>query len=180
MIDIRLKPRILNEKVMKKLENLKILRRLAITKTAQAAATGEVVDDKIYVANSKWGSHMLLCCGCNKTKVELATHPDNEEVILVSKGRHKSIFIVVAIAKRQELDELIKKRKLSEKNFLALKMVYNDPNLSFFTMLANTPHCEVTSPGAGNPPCFYVTESSELPLNLIDLGEYGVQVDFGR
>ena len=44
-------------------------------------------------------------------------------------------------------------------------------------MLADVPHGEAIVPVAGKPaPSFYVTESRDLPLDVIDLRKYRLRV----
>ncbi|MDD9989429.1 MAG: hypothetical protein OXQ31_24395 [Spirochaetaceae bacterium] len=44
-------------------------------------------------------------------------------------------------------------------------------------MLADVPHGEAIVPAAGNPaPSFYVSESRDLPLDVIDLRKYRLRV----
>ena len=54
---------------------------------------------------------------------------------------------------------------------------YNDPETSFLVMLAGVRHGEAIVPAAGNPSSsFYVTESRDLPLDIIDLRKYRLRV----
>ena len=54
---------------------------------------------------------------------------------------------------------------------------YNDPEATFFVMLADVPHGEAIVPVADKPAAsFYVTESRDLPLDVIDLRKYRLRV----
>ena len=54
---------------------------------------------------------------------------------------------------------------------------YNDPDTSFFVVLAGVPHGEAIVPAPSKPaPSFYVTETRDLPLDLIDLRMYRLRM----
>jgi len=169
---IKLKPRIIDEKIMDKLEELNLVKRMIPKEGVRSVRLMEAVDDIIYVADPKFGSHMLLRVRLNSPVPILGTHPEREEFILINREKRKPLFVIIALHKHKELEKLIEENSLSKADFLALEMVYNDPNLSFFTMLNGTPHCELTSLDRGPPPYFFVTEPSDLPWDPIDLNEY--------
>jgi hypothetical protein len=65
---------------------------------------------------------------------------------------------------------------LSGRDFVLVKVKYNDPLVSVFTMLRDTVHCEVVLEGAGQPPVFFVTEPSRLRMDRLKLAGYDVRV----
>jgi hypothetical protein len=80
------------------------------------------------------------------------------------------------MCKRAELEGKIKNRTLVAQDFLALRMKFNDPEVSFFTMLKDVPHGEVTVDGPERCASFYVTEPRDILIDQIDLCEYKLQV----
>jgi len=65
---------------------------------------------------------------------------------------------------------------VSPADFVCLRVKWNDPEVSFFTMLADVPHGEAITAAEGRNPTFYVTESRDLPNDLFDLGGYELTV----
>jgi hypothetical protein len=162
-------PVLSTEMVLDQLEQKNLIRKFHCSKKALLAKEGEVVDDYVYTTDPRWGSHALLCVGFNKTTIQLASHPDNEEFLLFSDAGHtKPLYILIGLHKRNEFVELVELKKITDKDFILLKTIFNDPKLSIFTMLAGTPHAEVTVLGSGRPPCFFVTEPANLPMEPID------------
>jgi len=53
---------------------------------------------------------------------------------------------------------------LTESDFMALTLKYNDPAVSIFTMLRDTVHFEIAARGRRQSPVFFVTEPSRLRL----------------
>jgi len=55
-------------------------------------------------------------------------------------------------------------------------VTYNDPYVSFFTMLADVPHGEASADAEGRPPSFYVTEPCDMGIAFTDFGNYELGV----
>ena len=59
--------------------------------------------------------------------------------------------------------------RLTAADFVMIECRYDHAETSFFVMLAGVPMASPSSPVAGKPPpSFYVTESRDLPLDVID------------
>jgi len=130
----------------------------------------------LYATDKRLGSHMLICVGVNRSKVALNYHPDSEDFILINDGRkQKPLYLIIGLHPSSKLEKLTESGGLSEKDFIAMEMVF-DPALSFFTMYEDTPHCEWTPSGEGAAPVFFVTEPSELPLKHCVLKDYTLSV----
>ncbi len=56
-------------------------------------------------------------------------------------------------------------------------MRYNDPEVSFFTMLREVPHGEATAEVPGRPATFYVTEPRDMGTDLTPFGDYRLVVE---
>jgi hypothetical protein len=61
---------------------------------------------------------------------------------------------------------------LKEEDFLTLRLKFNDPKVSFFTMLKDVPHGEAVGVSDARPPSFYVTRSDGFDVEFIDLDSY--------
>lgn len=176
MKPIFVSPVLINKRILEQLEQKGLIQRFHCSQRALSAKENEVVDDFIYTTNPLWGPHALLCVGLNKTVIELASHPDNEDFILFNdSGPAKPLYLLISIHKRNELCELIKAQRITSEDFILLEVVFNDPQLSIFTMLANTPHAEVTVSGNAPAPCFFVTEPANLTTEPIE-GDYKIMM----
>ena len=80
---------------------------------------------------------------------------------------YKELYIVFALDKIDTFSKKLSKNNLTSKDFIAIEVVYNEPNLSFFTILKNTVHCEVVKDENKQHPIFFVAESSHLKNNKI-------------
>jgi hypothetical protein len=129
--------------------------------------TGTV--DILYTSNRKFGSHRLMCIGKRTKKVKLCYHFDNEDFIFINPSNidYQKLYLVFALDKIDVFNKKFYKNILTNKDFLAVEIVYNDPKLSFFTMLKKTVHCEVVKNEDKQHPVFFVTESSGLKNNKI-------------
>ncbi len=176
-MELVLKARPVTEEAMSILEERGLLQRLLPPAEVLDAAEGTVAVEYVYVADARYGAHMLICAGFNRSTVELAIHPEREEFLLINEGREqKPLILVIALHPEMELRRLVAVGKLTADDFWALEMKFNDPRLSFFTMNAFTPHCEWTVPGPGPASVFFVTEPSDLGVQPIDMGDYALQI----
>ncbi len=126
--------------------------------------------DHIYRSDEKYGGHSLIRCAIDNPEfTAFATHPDNEEFLLLGGVGEKKLVLLVALINREEYLHKFENRTLSAADFIAVECVFNDPELSFFVMHKNFPHGECVL-GPGKPSTFYVTESARLPLDKIPFG----------
>ena len=175
---ILLRPEKVSEQLLAQLEDQGLISRLMPTPACLNAPDGKSVDETIYISDPKWGSHKLICVGKNSAEVCLSSHPDNEEVILINQEPEelKPMYFIMGLHPADRLEGLAREGKLSSQDFLSFEARYNDPNLSFFIVLAEAPHCEITMPAPGIVPTFFVTEPSQMGARVVDLGEYELQV----
>jgi hypothetical protein len=132
-------------------------------------------DKALYTSDRKFGSHMLLCVRKNEVDITLYAHSDNEEVIFLNprSNSSKPLFLIIGMYKEAEFVERAKAGSLTSSDVLALEVNFNDPGTCLFTVLAGTPLCEITLPGeSAEAPIFYVTESSDLDMYAVEVGEY--------
>ncbi|MBP7652799.1 hypothetical protein KA977_05210 [Candidatus Dependentiae bacterium] len=132
--------------------------------------------DLIYSSDIQFGSHKLICIGLNSSTVKLNSHPDNEEFILLNSTNliFKPLYLIIGLLKHDEFQNKIYEKKLSAEDLIAIKLKFNDPVLSIFTMLKQTVHCEVTDTSDKQCPIFFVTEPSSLKQNFIDASHYKI------
>lgn len=176
-LEIRIQP--VNEEIMTNLESKNLIRRLLPTQKIITTPENEVGVETFYTTDHKFGPHMVICVGFNKSVVDMAYHSDNEDFICINEGRkQKPLVLVIALEKVQEFQKLISAGQLTENHILALELKFNDPRLSFFTMHGFTPHCEWTPPGDDPANVFYVAEPHDLDANHISLGDYWIEVKY--
>lgn len=163
---------------MEDLEEKKLILRLGPGRHELPSKWGETLDQPVYDSQELYGPHRLLTVTVNRMKVpEFATHPDNEEFLLLGDPSTKPLYIVIALMQRAELVKKIVNQTISPADFICLEVVWNDPDISFFTMLAGVPHGETVTAREGRPPSFYVTEGRLLPNELIDFGNFELSVN---
>jgi hypothetical protein len=179
MKELTLKVKPVTEEAMLALEERGLLQRLLPTENVLHVPAGEVRADYIYTTDPQFGSHTLICAGFNRSRVELATHSDNEEILLINEGRaQKPLILVIGLYPEPTFTKLLSSGQLTEEDVWALELKFNDTRLSFFTMNALTPHCEWTTPGLEPANVFYVTEPSSLDMRMIDMHGYTIDIDY--
>jgi hypothetical protein len=179
MKELSLTVRPVTEEAMSALEERALLQRLLPSSGVLKVPEGAVEVERTYTTDPQFGSHMLICVGFNRSKVELAIHPDNEDFILINEGREqKPLILVIGLHPEPEFQRLVSTGQLTADDIWALEMKFNDPRLSFFTMNGFTPHCEWTMPGPGPASVFFVTEPSGLDLRPISMGDYTLKIAY--
>jgi hypothetical protein len=175
--EILLKPVDMTSDLMADLEERELIIRLSPGNHDIPAKPGETLDKVIYASKDETGPHMLIGVTVNNPHFnEFGTHPDNEEFLLIGNPDTKPLYLVIALHHKDSLQEKIERKRLTAEDFVCLRIKYNDPEVSFFTMLADTPHGEATVEGEGELPSFYVTESRDLGQDITDFGEYQIHV----
>ena len=79
------------------------------------------------------------------------THPDNEEFPLIGNPDSQPMYLPVALRMRDEFEDKVRTGRLTDAEFVMIECRYNDPETSFFVMLAGVPHGEAIVPVAGKP-----------------------------
>ncbi|MFH1259114.1 MAG: hypothetical protein ABII74_04780 [Elusimicrobiota bacterium] len=175
---LKLKPVKITAEILSFLEKRDLIKTLTPTKKTLKVKEGQVAVDQLYSSQPQFGGHKLICIGLNITVIKLNYHPDNEEFIMVKnpQDKFKPLFLIVGLEKYEKLEEKARKNKLTEKDFLALRMEYNRPQTSIFTMLKYTPHCEATLSGKGRHPNFFVTEPTAIQISYLNLSEHELTI----
>ena len=168
-MQITLKPVKSSTKVFKFLEKKGLISVLKPTDKALKTRTKTGTVDILYTSNKRFGSHRLMCIGKRTKKVQLCYHFDNEDFIFINPGNidYQKLYLIFALDKIDVFSKKLSKNLLSSKDFVAVEIVYNDPNLSFLKKKKKTVHCEVVKDEDKQHPVFFVTESSDLKNNKI-------------
>ena len=176
---LKLKPVNVTSKILARLERRGLIMTFKPTARALRVGEGSCVVDKIYSTSPKLGTHKLICVGKNETKIILTTHPDNEDFFILNPAKYvfKPLYLIIGIIGRRELERKARLGRLAVRDFLSLRLKYNDPGTCAFTMLKNTPHCEITSAGRGRAPVFFVTEPNDFKMCCINLLGYQLRLD---
>jgi hypothetical protein len=179
MTTISLRPRLATPPRLAALERRNLIRLLRPTRGTLATRTATGAVNRLYTAAPRYGSHMLLCVGKRTLHIRLTAHPDHEDFILLKPaGRaYKPLYLIVALAPRHVLERRARAGTLRAADFAALELMFNDPATCFFTLRAGTVHCEVTRPGPGQHPVFFVSEPSRLPGERIVLPGHTLRIE---
>jgi len=175
---IELEPREMTPELMMDLESRGLIIRLCPGNHSSNPGWNESKSDDIYASDSSSGPHKLIVATINTLVPDpyFGTHIGNEEFLMIGDPATKPLYLIVSLSKRDELIARIDSHCLSADDFVALHIKYNDPEVSFFTMLADVPHGEVTVDSLDKPPSFYVTEGRDIVINVISFGDYQVNV----
>ena len=152
-------------KLMAHLEELGLIIRLRPGGHDLAAQPGETLGESIYESADRYGPHKLIAVTVNRAEfAAFGTHPDNEEFLLIGNPDSQPLYLAVALCLRPEFEARFTTGRLTAADFVMIECRYNDPEASFFLMLAGVHHGEAIVSVAGKPaPSFYVTESRDLP-----------------
>jgi hypothetical protein len=174
-----LKPVDITPNIAAGLEKRGLIRLLRPARNVERCRDPRGTVGTIYVSDPKHGSHKLISVRCTTKNLQLNSHPGNEEFILIHPAAKKfsPLYLVIALRKRGDLERKIARGTLCEGDFLALRMVFNDPALSVFTMRADTVHCEIAAARGGEPPVFFVAEPSKLAFRKINMKGYSLKID---
>lgn len=177
---IELAPTDMTSSAMQDLEERGLIIRLAPRRHELPAAPGETLWEPIYDSSEALGPHRLITVSVNKTTLdEFGTHADNEEFLLIGDSSMKPLYLVIALCSKEQLVDKIARRALARDDFVCFRVTYNDPETSFFTMLAGVPHGEAVGSAEGRPATFYVSEPRDLDTDIIDFGAYAIRIGEG-
>jgi hypothetical protein len=177
VIILNLKPVEMTGQIMVDLERKGLIMRLCPGHDELDAPRGETLWKLIYEPKEEYGPHRLITVTVNREEFAgFGTHPDNEEFWLIGDSDTQPMYLAISFLDAEALSEKINAGTLEENDFIALRIKYNDPSVSFFVMRAGVPHGEAILDRGRRPPSFYVTESLNLPLNLTRFGNYQITI----
>jgi hypothetical protein len=170
---IDLIPQEMTVEVMADLEKRGLIIRLSPGNHRPDVAKGEGKGEYLYTSDKSYGAHSLVSVAIDNTTFSaFGIHPDNEEFLLLGGKNEKQMYLLIALCDNEEFTRKISEKTIEPKDFVCLKVTYNNPDVSFFTMLKNIPHGEAVRDEEGSPATFYVTEPREMPLIKSDLKDY--------
>jgi hypothetical protein len=177
---IYLRPVEMTGRVMDELEKKGLITRLCPGRHELGAGPGETLWKLLYEPKEGYGPHRLITVTVNREAFEgFGTHPDNEEFLLIGDRDTQPLYLAISFLGKAELAAKIAAGTVGAADFIALRIKYNDPELSFFVMRAGVPHGEAIVDTGKKPPSFYVTESLHLPLDLTGFDGYELKIEGG-
>ncbi|MFP3089496.1 hypothetical protein LQZ21_04125 [Treponema sp. TIM-1] len=181
MTILNLKAVEMTEQIMESLEKKGLIMRLCPGHDELDTPYGETLWKLIYEPKEGYGPHRLITVTVNREEFAgFGTHPDNEEFWLLGDSNTQPMYLIISFLTGETLAKKISDGTLQESDFITLHIKYNDPSVSFFVMRAGVPHGEAIVDRGRRPPSFYVTESLNLPLNLIPFGNYQIKICDGE
>jgi hypothetical protein len=175
--DLLMKPVEMSPGVMQDLADRGLIVRMRPGAHELHVQPGETRAEPIYVPADGFGPHKLITVTVNREGFAgFGTHPDNEEFLLIGNPETKPMYLAVALCLREELEEKVRTGRLHAADLVLLRCRYNDPEVSFFVMLRDVPHGEAIVEAELPPATFYVTESRDLPLDLVEMRKYRLTV----
>ena len=178
--EIILKPVKASLKLFEELESKKLIRLLRPTQKTVNTRTKTGAVSRIYVSSEKYGSHLLMCVGKRTTDIRLSYHDDNEDFILLNplNLKFKKLYLILSLLKKNKFLRKFYSKKLENKDLIAVELEFNNPLLSFFTMLKGSVHCEITDNSKGRQhPVFFVSEPSRLKDNKLTRSLYNIKLE---
>jgi hypothetical protein len=176
--DIVLIPKKSNLRLFKYLEKLKLIKLFIPTLKTINTKTKTGAVSKFYSSDSKFGTHSLICVGKRTKDIIFSYHDDNEDFLLLNplSLEFDKLFLIVSTLKKNKFLNKFHNGDLTNKDLIAIELEFNNPALSFFTMLKHTIHCEITENKNGQHPVFFVTESSKLKNNKLKSKLYNLSI----
>jgi hypothetical protein len=178
MKTLTLQVRPLTWRILSSLAKRGLVRPLVPTASVVRCRSAGGAVGKIYSSNPRWGTHKLISVRCTTGRVRLNSHGDNEEFILIHpQARSFSpMYMIIGLHKHSVIERKARSQELTEHDFMAFELVYNNPSLSIFTMLKDTVHFEISSRTRKQAPIFFVTEPSRLKLHMLKVPAYRLEV----
>ncbi len=163
--------------LMQELEDQGLILRLAPRHHEAQVKAGEAKGTRLYQAGSEHGGHMLLACTINQAGLQrFGHHLEREEFLLIGDATREPLYLAIFRGQHPALEAKIQSKTLTAEDFICLQVVWNDPDVSFFTMLAGVPHGECVLRETERPPSFYVTEPTGITLEKTDFGSYQLEI----
>ena len=175
---IRLKPKQMTKKLLNFLKKRGLVTTLSFTRRALKAGGKRGKVDLIYRTAAEFGTQKLICVGKRDLDIEMSVHGDKEELLVFNTTgmKFKPLYLIIAMDKLGVFKSKISGGRLGQKDIMAIELKYNDPATSVFMMNGDVPHCEVTLPGRGQHPLFFVTEPADLSFAVIPTPGYKLEL----
>jgi len=174
---IRLQARRATPELMADLERRGLLRRLIPSPRCCSVPEGQQVVERVELAAEGTGPWQLLVVACNRTKLDhLAAHGDAESWLFFADPESKPLLYVVATCGVDEFRAKVQQGRLTADDIVVLELRPNDPATSYFTVPGGVLHDELTYPGPGRGPIFYVPEPSRMGHTEIPLTDHEFEI----
>lgn len=156
------------------LEERSLIRTLKPTPRVLGCPQGRGMMEQVYTSSVEHGSHKLACIRCSCSRLQLNSHPDNEEFIFINTNgnRFRPLYLAIGLHKHRLFQQRMAAGTLRPEDIILLAVPYNDPRVSVFTMLRDTVHAELVPPGDRQAPIFFVSEPSKLRMRKLDMWGY--------
>jgi hypothetical protein len=160
---IRLQAQRATPALLADLEQRGLLRRLVPSDKARHVPESAQVVERVELAAEGTGPWQMLVVACNRTKLDhLAAHGDIESWLFFADPASKPLLYVVATCGLAEFQAKVAAGTLAASDFVVLEIAPNDPETSYFTVPGGVLHDELTYPGPGRAPIFWVPEPSRM------------------
>lgn len=181
MIDniIALRPQRMTYPILQELDARGVIRLFKPTERIRSNPYADAVDT-LYSTASEYDGHKLICVRKAETRVTFTVHSASEEVLFINPAhsRARALFLVLAIHPVDLFIRKVEEGTLDSTDIVALQVDYTNVQCSAFSIPEYTPHCELTHPGEGEAPLFYVTEPTNMTMEQIDTGKTVFEIDY--
>ena len=175
MRTIKLKPVDADKNILLRLEGRGLIKTFRPSGNILRRTSKDGLVDVVYSSPAEYGGHKIICVRSDDAgRVMPNSHPDNEEFLILNNTafKLKPLLMIIGLRKHDDMERRAKAGTLSARDFIMLRFKYNDHETSIFTMLKDTPHCEMSAPGKGRPAIFFVSEPANLPMRDLDTADY--------
>ncbi|HOW71471.1 MAG TPA: hypothetical protein PKY77_12780 [Phycisphaerae bacterium] len=163
--------------LMENLERRGLLRRLVPSEKARTVSENDQFVERVELAAEDTGPWQMLVVACNRTKLDhLAAHGDAESWLFFADPASKPLLYVLGTCPAAEFQAKAAEGDLTAGDFFILELQPNDPETSYFTVPGGVLHDELTYPGPGLGPIFYVPEPSRMGHTRIPLDAYDFEI----
>ncbi|MBP7934383.1 MAG: hypothetical protein KA354_07010 [Phycisphaerae bacterium] len=153
------------------------LRRLVPSEKARTVRENDQVVERVELAAEGTGPWQMLVVACNRTKLDhLAAHGDAESWLFFADPASKPLLYVLGTCPVAEFQAKTAEGRLTADDLFILELQPNDPETSYFTVPGGVLHDELTYPGPGLGPIFYVPEPSRMEHTRIPLDAYDFEI----
>lgn len=167
----------MNRESMSMLEEKGMISRIAPGKDVAGPVDGTNLGRSLYESDERFGGHKLIVATIGATTLRyFGCHDDCEDVWLLGLDSWRPMYFVFATCLADEFAKKVAAGTLAASDLVCLRVRYNDPEASFFTVNKHVPHGEVVLPTEQPCPSFYVTESTNLEVIPVSFGDVAVEI----
>jgi hypothetical protein len=178
MNTLTLNVRTMSYAILSLLSKRGLIRPLVPTKKVARCRSSCGTVGTLYVSGKGHGTHKLISVRCTTGPIRMNSHADNEEFILISPqaAAFSPLYMIIGLHKKAVIERKVRQKRLTARDFMVVRLVYNDPRISVFTMLKDTPHFEIAGRSRRQAPIFFVAEPSRLKMHVLDLAGYRLSI----